>query len=97
MEDWTAVLLGMMQEVIAQGPGMSVVDARAIGSALIQLAAACVETLAPRQAGTNAGRGTVSLVSIKAAIGQRLADPLLTPQVLLDEFGISRSTLPVVV
>lgn len=89
----TKVLLGMMEQVIAIGPSIPAVDARPIAAGIIQLTAACLDTQSRQQVETSSGSGTVSLVSIKAAIGRRLTDPELSPQTLLDEFGIARSTL----
>ncbi|KWT72988.1 Transcriptional regulator, AraC family [Hyphomicrobium sulfonivorans] len=89
----TAVLLGMMEEIIALGPTIPVVDARAIAGSVIGLAAACLEMLSRQQVERGSAGGIASLVSIKAAIGQRIADPELSPQALLDELGIARSTL----
>lgn len=89
----TAVLCSMMEEVLAKGPTITVVDARAIGSAIIQLVAACLESLSRQQVEGGSGVSVGSLVSLKAAITRRLEDPALTPQALIDEFGIARSTL----
>lgn len=87
------LLCGMMQEIVALGPTMPVVDARAIAGATIQLAASCLEPLSRQQVETSSGRSTVSLVTIKEFIERRLSEPTLRPQTLLDEFGITRSTL----
>lgn len=87
------MLRGMMEDVVAMGPTTSVIDARAIGTAIIQLAASCLEPLSRQQVETSAGRSTVSLVAVKAFIEQRLMDPELGLQTILDEFGITRSTL----
>lgn len=89
----TAVLRGMMEEVLSTGASVTVVDARAIGSAIIQLAASCLEARARQQVEGSPGVSIGSLVSLKAAIERRLEDPELTPQALIDEFGIARSTL----
>lgn len=89
----TAILRGMMEEVLATGTTVTVVDARAIGSAIIQLAAACLEARSRQQVEGSPGVSVGSLVSLKAAIERRLEDPELTPQSLIDEFGIARSTL----
>ncbi len=89
----TTLLLGMMKQVLTMGPTISVPDARAIASAIVQVAVSCLEPLSRQQVEPSSGSSTVSLVSIKAAIGRRLADPELSPQVLLDEFGMARSTL----
>lgn len=87
------LLTGMMENIMAMGPTIPVVDARAMASAIIDLAAACLEPLSRQQVETKSGRSTVSLVAIKAFIEQRLSDNELRPQTLLDEFGITRSTL----
>jgi AraC-like DNA-binding protein len=89
----TAVLRGMMEEVLAKGPTITVVDARAIGSAIIQLAGACLEARSRQQVEGSPGVSIGSLVSLKATIERRLEDPELTPQALINEFGIARSTL----
>ncbi|MBR0966688.1 helix-turn-helix domain-containing protein [Bradyrhizobium diazoefficiens] len=88
-----SVLRDMMKDVTKMGPTIPVVDARAMSAAIIQLAAACLEPLSRQQADAGPGRSTVSLVAIKAFVEQRLSDPELRPQTLLDEFGITRSTL----
>lgn len=87
------VLRGMMEDIVIMGPTMPILDARAVAGATIQLVASCLEPLSLQQVETNSGRSTVSLVAIKAAVEQRLSDPELRPQTLLDEFGITRSTL----
>ncbi|HEY4344785.1 MAG TPA: helix-turn-helix domain-containing protein [Parvibaculum sp.] len=89
----SSVMLGMMEDVMAEGPAMPVVDAGGVAAAIIQLAAACLEPLSRQQVATSSGRNLVSLVLIKAAIERRLSDPDLRPQALLDEFAITRSTL----
>ena len=88
----SAILRGMMERLMDEGPAIPVVDAGAIAGAILQLVAACLEPLSRAQAETSLGSG-VSLVSIKAAIERRLSDPELRPLALLDEFGITRSTL----
>lgn len=87
------LLRGMMEEIATLAPTMPVVDARPIAGAIIQLAAACLEPLSRQQVDPNLGRSTVSLVSIKAFVERHLSDPTLRPQTLLEEFGITRSTL----
>jgi len=87
------LLRGTMNSTMAMGPTIPVVDARAIANATIDLAASCLEPLSRQQVDTKSGRSTVSLVTIKTLIEQRLSDAELRPQTLLDEFGITRSTL----
>lgn len=78
---------------MVEGPAMSVVDAGGVANAIIQLAAACLEPLSHQQVTTSTGRNVVSLSLIKAAIERRLLEPALSPQALLEAFGITRSTL----
>jgi AraC-like DNA-binding protein len=85
------VLIGIMDHVRAHGPSMPVAEARAISESIIQLAAACLEPLS-RQS-HEAGASTVPVIAIKAAIEKRLLDPSLDPKSLLEDFGITRSTL----
>ena len=85
------LLRGMMDDIVALGPTMPVVDARGIADATLRLVAACLEPLSRQPAET--GRNTVSLVAIKAFIEQHLLDPALGPQALIDAFGTTRSTL----
>jgi AraC-like DNA-binding protein len=89
----TKVLLGVMEDILAIGPAMPLAEARSIADAIIGLVAACLETPLRQQVAANAGNGAVSLVAVKAAIERRLVDSALGPQTLLDEFGITRSTL----
>ena len=87
------LLRGVMEDVVATGPAISIIDARAIATAIIQLAASCLEPLSRQHVDTTVGRNAVSLVQIKAFIEKQLPDPELRLQTLLDEFGIARSTL----
>lgn len=87
------VLREVMEAVMAEGPAMSVADAGGAAGAIVQLVAACLEPLSHQQVETSQGSSTVTLVSIKTVIERRLSDPELRPQTLLDEFGITRSTL----
>jgi AraC-like DNA-binding protein len=89
----TTILRGVMEGLMDQGPAIAVADASAVAGAIIQMAAACLEPLSRQRVETSSGRSAVSLVSIKAAIERRLSDPELRPLTLLDEFGITRSTL----
>ncbi|SFZ81044.1 AraC-type DNA-binding protein [Devosia enhydra] len=84
-------LRALMEAIAANGPELSVVDARGVSSALISLAAACLEPVS--RAAAEARRNIVSLVDLKAHIEQHLLDPDLGPLVLMDRFGITRSTL----
>lgn len=88
----TLVLLGLMEDSMAIGPAMKQVEARPIADAIIQMVAACLETLSRDHVSANAGGGA-SLVAMKATIERRLAEPSLGPKTLLDEFGVTRSTL----
>ncbi len=85
------LLRGMIERVIADGPTISVVDARGIADALLGLVAAAMAL--PSRPSTDSGRVTVALVDIKTFIEGRLLDQSLGPQLLLDEFGLTRSTL----
>lgn len=85
------MLRGMMEDVVALGPSISVVDARGIADAMLRLVAACLEPLAGRSAAT--GRHSVSLVAVKAFVERHLLDPALGPQALIEAFGTTRSTL----
>ena len=87
------LLRGVIEDVVATGPTISIIDARAISTTIIQLAASCLEPLSRQHFDTTVGRNAVSLVHIKAFIEKRLPDPDLRLQTLLDEFGIARSTL----
>jgi AraC-like DNA-binding protein len=87
------LLRGMLEDVVANGPTMPIVDARGVTGALLQLVAACLEPLSRKSVETGPGRSAVSLVAIKAFIEQRLLEPTLGPQTLLDAFGVTRSTL----
>ncbi len=87
------LLRGMMDDIIAMGPTIPAVDARAMANAIIDLAASCLEPLSRQQVETKSGRSAVALVHIKTFIEQHLLDTELRPQTLLDEFGITRSTL----
>ena len=89
----TRILLGMMENIIAIGPAMTVTEARPIADAIIQLVAAALEAPLRQQAMTAGGNGAVSQIAIKAEIERSLTDPALGPQALLDRFGITRSTL----
>lgn len=85
------MLRGMMEDIVALGPTMPVVDARGIADATLRLVAACLEPLARPSAA--AGRNSVSLVAVRAFVEQHLLDPALGPQALIDAFGTTRSTL----
>jgi AraC-like DNA-binding protein len=85
------LLRGMLEEIVAVGPTLSVVDARGIAAAALQLVVACLEPLSRQP--VDGGRNTVSLVSIRAFIEQHLLDPTLEPKTLIEAFGTTRSTL----
>ncbi|MGV3650153.1 MAG: helix-turn-helix domain-containing protein [Devosia sp.] len=84
-------LRAMMEAIAANGPQLSVVDGRGVSSALIALAAACLEPVS--RAAAEARRNIVSLVDLKAHIEQHLLEPHLGPTLLMQRFGITRSTL----
>lgn len=85
------LMRGAMEDVLAAGPTLPVVDARAVATAILQLAAGCLEPLSRRMVET--GRNAVSVVAMKSFIEQHLLDPGLGPQALLTMFGVTRSTL----
>ena len=85
------LLRGTIENTLAIGPTLPVVDGRAAAAAIIQLVAGCLEPLSRRS--VEAGRNTVSIVAMKSFIEQHLLDPNLGPAALLDTFGITRSTL----
>jgi AraC-like DNA-binding protein len=85
------LLRGLMEEIVAIGARLPVVDGRAAAGAIFQLVAGCLEPLSRRA--VEAGRNTVSVVTMKSFIEQHLLDPNLAPSALLDTFGITRSTL----
>jgi AraC-like DNA-binding protein len=87
------LLRSMMEDIMDMGPSIPVIDARAMASTIIDLAVSCLEPLSRQQVETSSGRSAISLVTIKTFIEQRLPDAELRPQTLLDEFGITRSTL----
>ncbi|WP_421915352.1 helix-turn-helix domain-containing protein [Mesorhizobium sp.] len=89
----TTILRGVMENVIAVGPGLPVSEAGAVADTIIQLAAACLEPLSSQPNEARSGRRAVSLAAIKAAIEQRLSGSELTLHTLIDDFGITRSTL----
>jgi AraC-like DNA-binding protein/mannose-6-phosphate isomerase-like protein (cupin superfamily) len=89
----TTILRGVMENVIAVGPDLPVSEAGAVADTIIQLATACLEPLSNQQNEARSGRRAVSLATIKAAIEQRLFGAGLTLHTLIDEFGITRSTL----
>ena len=87
------VLIGVMDHVRMHGPSMPLADARAISESIIQLAASCLEPLSRQPGEASLNVGAVPVVAIKTAIERRLLEPQLSPQSLLEEFGITRSTL----
>nr|WP_299505847.1 helix-turn-helix domain-containing protein [uncultured Rhizobium sp.] len=89
----STVLLATAEQVIALGPSLQSSEARPVADALILLVAAMLEAgTQPKPASGAAGR-SVSLAVLKAAIERRLTDSSFGPQSLLDEFGMTRSTL----
>jgi AraC-like DNA-binding protein len=87
------VLLGTAEQVIALGASMQSSEARPIADALIMLVIACLEADLQPKPVPGAAAGAASLALLKAAIERRLLDTDLGPQSLLDEFGMTRSTL----
>lgn len=87
------VLIGVMEHTMEMGATMQSPQARPIGEAIILLINACLETLSQPRTTSDIQSGAVSLASVKAAIERRLADPNLGVQSLLEEFGMTRSTL----
>ena len=87
------VLFGATQNVIAAGASTSSSEARSIADALVLLVKACLELGFQPRAAAGATAGGVSMAALKAAIERRLTDPDLGPQALLEEFGMTRSTL----
>jgi len=85
------LLRTMMENIVALGPTMPVVDAPGVAEAILRLAAACLEPVSRQQAETS--RNTASLITIKAFIEEHLLDPALGPQTLIDAFGTTRSAL----
>jgi AraC-like DNA-binding protein len=89
----TSVLLGMMENTMATARDMTLAEAHPIADATIELVAACLDMPSRQPAGANASNAAASLTAIKAAIERSLTEPNLGPQMLLDEFGVTRSTL----
>ncbi|MGV3551808.1 helix-turn-helix domain-containing protein [Rhizobium sp.] len=87
------MLLAATQQVVASGAATQPAEARPISDALILLVGALFETLAQPKPATGASGGAVSVATLKAAIERKLGDRELGPQTLLDEFGMTRSTL----
>lgn len=88
----TRVLMGAAENVIAAGASTPSSEARPIADALVLLVGACLDMASQPKSAVGAA-AAVSLAGMKAAIERRLTDPDLGPQTLLDEFGITRSTL----
>lgn len=85
------LLRGSMETIIANAATMTLVDARGVADATLQLVAACLQPLS--RPVTETGSNTASLVALKAYIEERLLDAELGQQSLLDAFGLTRSTL----
>lgn len=85
------LLRSSMETIIANAATMTLVDARGVVDATLQLVAACLQPLS-RQV-TETGSNTASLVALKAHIEERLLDANLGQQALLAAFGLTRSTL----
>ncbi|WP_237155619.1 AraC family transcriptional regulator [Oryzibacter oryziterrae] len=88
-----AILLGLLEQVAAMGPRITISEARTVSDLITRTVAGAIgECLAEnaRQAGSP---GLAPLPAIKAAIERRLEDPELSPSVLTEEFGLARSTL----
>jgi AraC-like DNA-binding protein len=89
----TKVLIGTAEHVTAVGASMQPVEAGPIADAMIGIVAACLELMSQARPAGGAVAGAVSVAGLKAAIERRLTDPDFGPQSLVDEFGITRSTL----
>ncbi len=87
------VLIGMMEHTMEMGPAIQSTQARPIAAAMILLVKSCLETMSHSKSTSDIQGSTVSLASVKAAIERRLTDPTLGVQSLLEEFGMTRSTL----
>lgn len=87
------VLIGMMEHTMEMGPAIQSTQARPIAEAMILLVKSCLETMSHSKSTSDIQGSTVSLASVKAAIERRLTDPTLGVQSLLEEFGMTRSTL----
>jgi AraC-like DNA-binding protein len=87
------VLIGMMKHTMAMGRTIQSPQARPIAEAMILLTKACLETISTAKATSDIQGRSLSLAGVKAAIERRLTDPTLGVQSLLEEFGITRSTL----
>ena len=85
------LLRSTMATIIANARTMTLVDARGVADATLQLVATCLQPVSQQLVET--GSNTASLVGLKAHIEERLLDPTLGQQALLDAFGITRSTL----
>jgi AraC-like DNA-binding protein len=85
------LLRANMETIIANAATMTLADARGVSDATLQLVAACLQPLSRQLAET--GSITTSLAAIRAYVEERLLEPELSQQTLLDVFGITRSTL----
>lgn len=85
------LLRASMETIIANAATMTLADARGVSDATLQLVAACLQPLARDTLQT--GSNTTSLAAIRAHIEERLLEPELGQQSLLDAFGLTRSTL----
>lgn len=81
----------MIETTLANAGTMTLVDARGVSEAMLQLVGACLEPLARPFAEVSGN--TSSLLAIKAYVEEHLLDPGLGQQALLDAFGLTRSTL----
>lgn len=88
-----SILLNHMQNLVKVGDSIRIEDAPAISETTIQLVAAALAPLARTTLSGAPSVGAVSLSEIKAAIEQRITDPDLGPQTLIELFGVSRATL----
>lgn len=85
------LLTAHLQSMRAVADSISASQARSIGDATVQLVGSCL-TEAPRS-GARASAAGVSLAQVREAIEQRLEQPELGPQLLMQDLGISRPTL----
>lgn len=85
------LLRSTIETILGHAGTLTLVDARGVAEAVLQLVSACLEPLARPIAQTSSN--TSSLLAIKAYVEEHLLDPGLGQQALLDAFGITRSTL----
>jgi AraC-like DNA-binding protein len=87
------VLIGVMQQVINAGASIQASEAGPIADTLVRLVGSCIGLMSRQKLAAGTSSATISLASLKAAIERQLTNPDFGPQSLLNEFGITRSTL----